>query len=343
MLGYVGINSKGLNILRGYEYGIKPGIVILGDIEFSNKLMEAGFLGIAYIKIPRNILEGSVIEIALFFEHYVKGKEAFKHILNWENGNPDRDREVFEMDFVETDMNGYTLCIYQNPIILLERNIRNSLVEWITPLITNMTHFKKIDNISPQYEEFKKALQFCQVKIFAVDIEGNPILPGEYILKKKLSFYNKESGFDGKHWESILFKDEVSQESEEKQIDRLELNGNVEEVRISKIKNYLPITYEKIMSNNATLKLIEELKELYSEGQIIQAICNLILFERLKADGFADILIDSKDIHFEILEYLDVNHEEFNSYFPNFNNFSKEKIINQIKLDIEDFEKFLEG
>lgn len=325
----------------GYECGIKPRVAVLGDMTFSNELMEAGFLGIAYLKIPKNILEGNLVEVALLFEKKRLGKKAFLNILHWVEGS-NNDGDAVELEFVESAKGGYTLCIYPNPELLMERCLPKSLLNWVLPLTGFATHFKLIDNVSPQYKEFKKAMKFCQLKIIAIDKEGSLLLPDKFILKKKINFYQEGNIPEKTHTKSFFDKSNPNGVYEEEPPSLLELNVDIENNRLEKIKNFLPLTYEKIRQNGHLQVLIEDLKEEYSLSQVIQAICNLVLLERLQFENLEHIIRNQEDFHMNILTYLDENPEEFNSYFPAFDQISKEKIKQQIQLDIKDYESFKE-
>ncbi|MHA4193414.1 hypothetical protein [Bacillus albus] len=325
----------------GYEQGAKATVMIMGDMMFSSDLMEAGFLGIAYIKIPKHILEGNCVEIALVFEDKVKGKKAFSNLLSWVEGS-NWDGDALEMDFVESKENGYTLCMYQNIDKLLGRCVKKSLLKWINPLVSLATHFKRIDNVSPQYKEFKKAMSFCKVKVSAIDTLGNFILEDKYILKSNVNFYTEDNIPDDAYIKTHFDKGNPGSMSEFTPPSVLELDGDINSNRISKIKNFLPITYEKIIRNEHLKSIIQRLNEEYSSAQVIQAICNIVLMERLHIEGKTDIIGDKENIHMNILYYLDENPEEFNSYFPNFNELTLKQIQKQIQLDIEDYESFKE-
>ncbi|PEA54965.1 hypothetical protein CON64_09760 [Bacillus pseudomycoides] len=325
----------------GYEQGVKATIMIMGDMMFSNDLMEAGFIGIAYAKLPKHILEGNCVEIALVFEDKVKGEKAFSNLLSWVEGS-NWDGDALEMDFVESKENGYTLCMYPNIDRLIGRCVKKSLLKWINPLMSFATHFKRIDNVSPQYKEFKKAMDFCKVKVRAIDTLGRFILEDKYILKNSMNFYTEDNIPDDAFIKTFFDKKNPSSMSEVTPPNFLELNGDINSNRISKIKNFLPITYEKIIQNEHLKSIIQKLNEEYSSAQVIQAICNIVLMERLHIEGKKDIIGDKENIHMNILYYLDENPEEFNSYFPNFNELTLKQIQKQIQLDIEDYESFKE-
>ncbi|MGA4501065.1 hypothetical protein ACPA29_26250 [Bacillus bombysepticus] len=325
----------------GLEHGIKATVMIMGDMMFSNDLMEAGFIGIAYNKLPKNILEGNCVEIALMFEDKKKGEKAFSNLLSWVEGS-NGDGDALELDFIETGESAYTLCVYPNIDRLIARCIKKSLLKWIHPLVASATHFKPIDNVSPQYKDFKKAMKFCRVKVHAIDTFGRFISKDKYILKNSVGFYTEENIPEDAFIKTFFDKNNPSGMSEFTPPNFLELNEDIDSERISKIKNFLPITYEKIIQNDHIKSMILNLNKDYSSAQVIQAICNIVLMERLKIEGKKDIIKDKKNVHMNILYYLDENPEEFNSYFPNFDELTLKQIQQQIQLDIEDYKSFKE-
>ena len=79
----------------------------------------------------------------------------------------------------------------------------------------------------------------------------------------------------------------------------------------------------------------------YTQDQIYQAICNLILFERIKKED--DLSNDFTEAGYptRILEYLVNTFESFDTYVPNDSFFNSEILEEQIKRDINELQNFL--
>ncbi len=84
----------------GFDYAIKPKIMIVGDIEFPDLIRKASIFGVGYISIPQNVLVNQPLKIALIFNNEEYGRKAMLTFRNWinsSNGNED----AFMMDIIE--------------------------------------------------------------------------------------------------------------------------------------------------------------------------------------------------------------------------------------------------
>uniref|UniRef100_UPI0027B89F32 hypothetical protein n=1 Tax=Dysgonomonas sp. TaxID=1891233 RepID=UPI0027B89F32 len=109
--------------------------------------------------------------------------------------------------------------------------------------------------------------------------------------------------------------------------------------RLKEILNYLPITSDKL--NKLWLNdVINELTPQFSIDLIKQAICNLIIIERIKKN--TDFCRNIKKLNsFTLLEYLVFNFESFDSYFPLDHFFRKGKILRQMQNDKKELNAYL--
>lgn len=89
------------------------------------------------------------------------------------------------------------------------------------------------------------------------------------------------------------------------------------------------------------MNLQQELNEKYENEIIVQAICNLILFERLKQEKDLSSDFTKAGYPTRILDYLISTYESFSSYFPTEDFFSIEKIEYQIKNDQRELNEYL--
>ncbi|WP_408956129.1 hypothetical protein [Natroniella sp. ANB-PHB2] len=327
------------NEIFGFEYGVKPNVMVLGDIEFPTKFRQANILGIGYC-MPKNILDNLPTEITLIFQNESLGKEAMQHLLDWvESSNGDGD--AVGLDFIEHKKGGYTLCIYPEIDRLIDRCIPSYLREWITPLVTDCVYFKSIENLSEYYRLFKKTVKKRGSFTLCSGTVNNKF-DNTNIIKKEVNFYQE----DNIPKNSILKTYNCnSTEDKERMIDIDKHNFNKEQLkdvevnRIKNLKYFFPITYEKIKKQDFLKEAINNLLKDYSESQIIQAVCNLVLFYRLKKRESIEDLFEEENYHLNILEYLLNEVEDFNSYFPS-EDYLDEKIIRkQIKLDTNEMKK----
>jgi hypothetical protein len=107
------------------------------------------------------------------------------------------------------------------------------------------------------------------------------------------------------------------------------------------IKTFFPVTYNKLNNQAWLSTLVQELNEKYEKDIIIQAICNLILFERLKREKDLSPDFTKTGYPINILDYLLSTFESFSSYFPTDDFFTMEKVENQIKNDQHELNEYL--
>ena len=313
----------------GYDYGIKPSVMIVGDISFNEYIQKAKILGFGYISIPQNALENVPLEVALIFENEVYGKKAMQCFMNWinaSNGNGD----ALGLDIIEhKDDNGYTLCFYQDIDCLIKSTVPEHIREWVTPLYAGFTYFKVIDNVSENFTKFKKALKFSKCHILA---GSRSRVYTEYpaIVKSKMNVFKEGNIPENSHLQVYGVKKGISIKNGKKEFDKV-MSKDAEENREKNIKYFYPITYQKVTNQGYLNKIVSELGTDYDRVIILQAICNLTLYNRLEKEGRTEVL--GKDYYMEILQYLLDSYESIRSYFPDEGLYTKEMIIEQIKLD----------
>jgi hypothetical protein len=111
--------------------------------------------------------------------------------------------------------------------------------------------------------------------------------------------------------------------------------------RISEIQLYHPIIYNKIVKQNWLSEIRKQLQKKYDDVLIIQAICNIILMERIHKEGKSHNNFKNSGVANNILDYLSNNHESFKSYIPDDIFFTKYKIESQINRDKKELLTFL--
>lgn len=314
----------------GFDYSIKPNVMVVGDIEFTNLISEAQILGIGYISIPQSIMDISPLEIALIFNDEIKGKKTMQRFRNWieHSGN---NSKAFSLDIVEKNDNTYTLCFHQNEKLLVERTIPNEIRDWVYPVIMKVVHFKPMKNKSKLYYMFKEACKFRECTIYGAnkdmiifDFEGK-------LINNRIKFHKEE--------ELDLSSPLRAINIENNMINTKLKHENCNMNRIENIKYFFPITYNEIIQNACFREVIEELLSNWEKDIIIQAICNLILKYRMSEDG---VKIENGEEHL-IIDYLVNNYETPRSNRPNNNYFNVEIISQQIKKDEEYYKNSIGG
>lgn len=314
----------------GFDYGIKPTIMIVGDIEFNEFIVKGEMRGLGYISIPKNALENTPLKVVLLFENEMYGKKTMRCFNKWIEGS-NGNGEALGLDIIEHKDGGYVLCLYQDIDCLIKRNVPDYLLEWVTPIYTGITYFKEIDNVSENYINMKKALKFTQCHISGGTFKKQFIELPE-IVKSKINIYSEDAIPKNSHLQSYNRKESLNLAHNKEQFNS-EINKDIEEKREKNIKYFYPITYNKVIKQGFINNIISELENNYDKVIILQAICNITLYDRLKQEEKLQIL--NQNCYMNILQYLLDNYESIESYYPDESEFTKEKIIEQIEKDKE--------
>lgn len=334
--------KKEINFTKlGYDFGIKPYYMLVGNMEFSDLFKKADCNGVLYLFEKNDDEELIPIRMAFVFKNENPAKQFLDMLLGWieESGG---DGDTVAISFIENKIGGYTIGISHDMESFIKRMIPKELKDKVHPLMVQGSHYKEIDNISPSYKNFK--LNYMKSDGVAVGYvigdarDLNNVKPSEkYFIKKKFLFPQYDDvealGYKATQEEIDLKDDKRYPKPPKESIEDISKN------RLREIQNYLPITFNKL--NRLWLNdIIEELTPQFDTELIKQAICNLIVIERIKrnSDFFKNVKKLSSST---ILEYLVYNYESFDSYFPPDNFFRKGKIIRQMQNDKKELNSHL--
>ncbi|MBG9453509.1 hypothetical protein ABE61_05295 [Lysinibacillus sphaericus] len=313
------------------EYGLNPHIGVVGDFDFLNDFNRAEFLGIGYLDpyFTQNIDNG--VGIALIFDDKTNGEKAFNNLLRWMDYS-DGDGDAVSIEIIENS-SGYTLCLFPNEKKLMERTYNKHLLKWVNPLTMIPIYYKKIDYFSNEYKGFKKQIKDEPLLIFAVDKEFDFLAGKRYLKKYEVNIYN-EQNIPEKSPNYMHFK-KLGKEGYEDSIKRIHNVSKdiIEKIRMDKIKYFFPLTYEKILNCDNLYERYLFFESEYSIEQIIQALCNINLYERILNGNLIQEIEDDENIQLNILEYLYENPEVFESHFIDFEQVPIEKLRLQLISD----------
>lgn len=309
----------------GFDYGVKPKIMIVGDVGFSQLITEAEILALGYINIPKDKDDCSKLRISIIFNDDIKGKMVVDRFIGWTRKFNSMD--AFELDIIEKNDNSYLLCFSQNEKLLLERSIPNAIHDWIEPIITKVTHFKPIQNRSDLYYKFKEACKFSKCNIYAGDKSGRVNDINNVIVKENIKFYKEDEITEESHLFAFNGSDNMKMNGKNIESKNVDIQDNM--IRIKNIKYFFPITYNKIINYKYFNEALEELTNSFDKYIIIQAICNIVLAYRLQEENIE--INDYKAI--DVINYLVNNYEKPNSKFPNDNDYTSKMVLEQIEID----------
>lgn len=320
----------------GFEYGIKPKNIIVGDVEFPNSFIEAEFIGLAYIFSSLIPTHPTPLEILFVFSNLDKAENAFSHLLGWVEGS-NQEGDAVQMDFIEMNDGTYALALSQEINRLIKRAIPQHLIGKVDPIIMSGTHFKRFPQKSINYQNFKNNWLQKEIRIgYVIGNERGEMrrISNKFFLKKDFGFHNIETSDSSvvTIFRGLENAPNGFNPKKVKSLPKLEIEI-IEEERLKSLKEYYPITYERITNQKWLGNLINSISKKYTFSETIQAICNIILSQRIEKDMNNQIDFSDTGYQFEILQYLENSFESFDSVFITEDFFSFDTLEKQIKED----------
>jgi hypothetical protein len=319
--------------LIGFDYGVKPQFLVIGDIEYTNLIHEAKPVAMGYGKLPYFGLYHEPPFACIVFENEDKGRECFQHFKKWAEGSKDGD--AVSLSFIETTKGGYRVCVYPEYTLLVDRCVPKYLQPEVSQSIVASISFPlTVDKISPHYLFFKAEAKDKPFIFCGASRTGKLFLESA-IVKQKVNFFNESE--IPEHAPESAYSRLNSAENKESIRDKKELPKEAPEVvykrRLDKLKTFLPITYEKL---NYSIKFQSSKAVLLSEGfaawQILQAACNIVVSMRICGKPHFDGL-EEKVAAAEILEFLLNDFETPDDDFYQESFFSEKSLREQIVAD----------
>lgn len=327
----------------GYDYGIKPFFMIVGDMEFSDLFRKAECIGVLYMFAKDNNDNMIPMQMAFIFKNEEPAKKFLDIVLGWaEKSNNDGD--AVEMEFIENNKGGYTIAISPEIEKFTERMIPHNFKDKVTPIIMVQTHFKEIDNLGQNYLNFKRNYKKTkEITIgYVIGSPSNIVKKSEkFFVKTKFKFHKENEIPTNSFSSSYKLAKDIS-EFKPEDLSKPP-KDSIEEIcdrRISEMKSLLPLTYNRL-KNLWLGDLQEQLEKKYSPDIIKQAICNITIFERIQRDENLEEGFTETGYPNRILDYLLSSYESFDSYYNDDEFYTEEKIISQIENDKKELETYL--
>ncbi|MDR6460481.1 hypothetical protein J2786_003615 [Chryseobacterium vietnamense] len=328
----------------GFDYGVKPFFILLGDMEFSDLFKKADCRGVVYIfRQGENEEEMIPVQMAFMFQNEEPAEKFMDNLLGWISKSND-EGDAVSMEFIENNEGGYTIAISPEIDRFHNRMIPKNLRNRVTPIFMVQTHFKKIDTLGQNYLNFKANYSKADgIAIGYVIGNANKIIKQskKYFIKKDFHFCKQDdisNNSTAMTYKAVKGKSSFDPSKLPK--PPKESIEKITERRVSEMKSLLPLTYNKL--NNLWLGDIQKkLSETYDFEIIKQAICNLTIFERLKQMDNLSPDFTKEGYPNRIQEYLLGTYESFDSYYPSDDFYTEELIVNQVKNDQRELENYL--
>ncbi|OYQ75477.1 hypothetical protein B9T12_04875 [Wohlfahrtiimonas chitiniclastica] len=330
--------TKQDNQMIGFDFGIKPNFMVVGDIKFSELFKQAECLGLAYVfeQINDNIRP---VQIVFQFKNKEPADKVMATFMDWVSRSND-DGDAVDLTFIEKKDGSYGFSIGPELNRLIERIVPRDLLKKINPLVYVNTYFKHMTVQSDNYINFKENIKNTE-EIVIRSVVGDPNLEGNWgkdFFKKKVFSFVKE-GEIPQDSNVITYGMKDTKVDKKKMLPRYS-KEQISERRISELRTLMPITFHKIQ-NLWLSSLVDELIGTYDEILIKQAICNLTVEERMKKDCTSDSSFLISEIN--RLQYLVSTYESFVSYYPDDDFYTIEKIKEQISNDQKVLEDYLKN
>jgi hypothetical protein len=327
----------------GFDYGVRPFYMLLGDLEFSDLFKKADCRGVLYMFGKEDNDEMFPVQIAFLFQNDEPAEKFLDILIGWvEKSNNDGD--AVSIDFIENNKGGYTLAISPEIGRFIDRMIPKELKNKVSPIAMVQTQFKEIDVLGTNYLNFKSNYKKSNsIAIGYVIGSTNKITKQskKYFIKKEFNFFKEDEIPQSSTALSYKATKEIS-DFDPKTLPKppKESIEEIGERRTSEMKSLLPLTYNKL--NNLWLGELQKKLSLKYDAEIIkQAICNLTIFERIKQ--IKDLPTDFTKTGYpnRILEYLISTYESFDSYYPSDEFYSEDRVRKQIQNDVKEFKTYL--
>lgn len=324
----------------GFDYGIKPGFLAVGDAEYPNLLFQADPCAMGYGRIPHFGLLHQPPFVCIIFNNREKGIECCKHFHRWAELSQDGD--AVSLSFIDKNEGGYVVCIYPEFNRLIDRCIPKYLSAEVQPLVMAPICFPLIvPKTSEQYLTFKQQAKNNPFVFSGASKESGLFL--DLAIRKRYVQFYKENEIPSNTPEGNYFRMPAAKNKqipfEIKPI--VESPQQIKARRQKRLATFFPVTLEilKYQSEFRTVKKFL-LNEGFKQWQIIQGTCNTVISCRMSGHPHF-MAFKEKFTQIDLLDRLLQTFEEPNVQLPSSEFLTVEIIRKQIVLDTIELLKYV--
>lgn len=319
----------------GFDYGLKPRLILIADISFPEYFQKAKCFGVAFIHCPDSLGNLMTTELGFMCEVEEYAGKFMDCLMQWVKDSGD-DGDAVELEFIERLDGEYMVAIAPNFERFLKRMIKPMLRERVDPLFTMATQGKAGMAIGENYLMFKK--QYVKGRRIPVRI----FIGKDGKIHKHLDLYFVKTEFkfskEGSLPQDSLGHTLLAKKNRKFNPKSFKRKGQVdmapiEQRREEELRNFFPLLLDKIERERWLEAIIASIPPHISRLEVLQAICNIVLLERLKQSNPEDVKTDGPSYDIGLLQHLLRQVESFGSYFPPTEFFTKALIKKQAKLD----------
>lgn len=315
----------------GFDYGTKPRVAVVGDLEFL-QLLSDNLVALGYSEVPQFGILVDPPVLVMVFQNKTIARECFMHFKSWSDASEDGD--AVGIGFVEFENNKYGLCVYQEPERLTDRVLPKSYQVESEPLLMNVGYIKRFPQASQGYTWFKTMVKRSPFVLAPGTLNGELMLDLA-IRKREVSFYQHDN-IPENTMESVLarpYQSDIENPLKASPKPNLKLSPlEIFQRRKAQLARFFPVTLERLRFSTTFSEIKQKLvDEGYQDWQVVQAGCNLALKYRL-----SELFAKTDDAQYDamgVLDYL-INHsEDVSEKLPPEQEISKIKLLEQIKID----------
>jgi hypothetical protein len=318
----------------GIDYGVKPRMILVADQSFVEYFDKSKFIGMVYVNCPDSTGNLLPIEIGFNFEVEEFARKFMETLVGWveQSGN---DERAVHMEFIDMKNGDYMVAFAQDRELFCKRMLPDMLGDRVDPILFLVYKGKEM-RTGKNYAQFKQNyVQGRRIIIRAFVGIGTgaqeKILP-PYFIKSSFQFY-KEGELPPDSITHFLLgkKDKPLTKNSIKRKIPVDHQA-IAERRGLELAYFFPVTTDRIKRNGWLSDVIKSIPPHFDQQQIQQAICNIILTERLKQEN-RELKADGPGHNMNLLRYLLESIESFDSYFPQDSFFTKPLLKQQLKRD----------
>lgn len=317
----------------GLDFGLRPKMALLFDTAFVENYRKAECGGLAYFNVVDSEENEEPFEFGFMMKNEKYADLFLDSLLSWQEKSGG-DSNAIDMEFLEQKNGEYLLSFGPNYRLTIDRMLPTHLKQYVVPLAFQVFQSKAGMRISPSFRLFRdKYIKGRKVAVRYYIVDEN------YSVRKKSERYFVKTEFkfskEGELTGDSLYNPLINREIKKKKPPvKSKTDADVIDERMKKLADFFPLTYMRFFEEGWLAKITKTINTRYSSDQIFQAICNIILYERLKISDVPSKIDTSSAGHdLSLLEHLVNTHESFDSYFPDIAFFTKQSIEKQIRLD----------
>lgn len=262
-------------------------------------------------------------------------------MITWKS-NSGGDSNAVSLEFVELNDGDYMLAIAPDMELFMKRVTPEHLTGKVDPIMFMMSQAKGGMRISVNYKNFRDHYaggRRISVRYYLVK-DNVPYKKSEkYFIKDRFQFYT-EDNIPNQANGHFLVKGKDPKFKLERPPKTSPDDPGIETKRDEELKYFFPITF-KIINKPEWAALVGSINKSYTHSQVAQAVCNLVLLERLKLSNPKNVDIKKPGLDLSLIEHLLEVYESFDSHTPELSYFTKQKIEKQIRSDAKYLKQYL--